>query len=83
VRHRGVPAWRRWLAILLAGLGFAVGLAALTASALAAGQHEPETLRVAVYDVPPYAYVDSDGSISGVSVDLWRRSRNRWNGRSS
>ena len=52
-------------------LGFAVGLAAASmASALAAGQHEPETLRVAVYDVPPYAYVDSDGSISGVSVDL-------------
>lgn len=23
--------------------------------------------------MPPYAYVDSDGSISGVSVDLWRR----------
>jgi ABC-type amino acid transport substrate-binding protein len=23
--------------------------------------------------VPPYAYVDSDGSICGVSVDLWRR----------
>src|SRR5262249_42037981 len=32
-----------------------------------------QTLRVAVYDVPPYGYVDSDGSISGVSVDLWRR----------
>ena len=30
-------------------------------------------LRVAVYDVPPYGYVDTDGSIAGVSVDLWRR----------
>ena len=41
--------------------------------AFAAEQREPETLRIAVYDVPPYGYVDSDGSISGVSVDLWRR----------
>ena len=42
-------------------------------SAFAAEQREPETLRIAVYDVPPYGYVASDGSISGVSVDLWRR----------
>jgi len=42
-------------------------------SAFAAEQRETETLRIAVYDVPPYGYVDSDGSISGVSVDLWRR----------
>ena len=42
--------------------------------ALSAEQpRETETLRVAVYDVPPYGYVDTDGSISGVSVDLWRR----------
>ena len=41
--------------------------------ACCAGQREAETLRVAVYDVPPYGYVDTDGSISGVSVDLWRR----------
>ena len=73
MRHRETPARREWLSILLAGLGFAVGLVASTASVLAAGQHETETLRIAVYDVPPYGYVDSDGSISGVSVDLWRR----------
>jgi polar amino acid transport system substrate-binding protein len=30
-------------------------------------------LRVAVYDVPPYGAVDSDGALSGVSVDLWRQ----------
>jgi ABC-type amino acid transport substrate-binding protein len=66
-------AWRKLLASLLVGLGFTVCLATSTASGVAAGQHEPEILRVAVYDVPPYAYVDSDGSISGVSVDLWRR----------
>jgi len=39
----------------------------------AEGPRETQSLRVAVYDVPPYGYVDSDGSISGVSVDLWRR----------
>ncbi len=41
--------------------------------ALGAEPHQAEPLRIAVYDVPPYGYVDTDGSISGVSVDLWRR----------
>ena len=58
---------------VLASLGFGVYLAASTVSAFAAEPRETETLRVAVYDVPPYGYVDTDGSISGVSVDLWRR----------
>jgi len=30
-------------------------------------------LTVAVYDAPPYGLVEPDGSIDGVSVDLWRR----------
>jgi polar amino acid transport system substrate-binding protein len=30
-------------------------------------------LKVAVYDAPPYGHVEPDGSIDGVSVDLWRR----------
>jgi polar amino acid transport system substrate-binding protein len=30
-------------------------------------------LRRAVYDAPPYGAVGTDGSLSGVSVDLWRR----------
>jgi hypothetical protein len=51
----------------------ALGLFCLVASAFADAPRETQTLRVAVYDVPPYGYVDSDGSISGVSVDLWRR----------
>jgi polar amino acid transport system substrate-binding protein len=59
--------------LLLAGFAAVVCLAAATVSALAAGPRETETLRVAVYNVPPYGYVDADGSISGVSVDLWRR----------
>jgi polar amino acid transport system substrate-binding protein len=62
----------RLFRLLFAALGF-VCLSAPVASAFAEGQHEPQTLRIAVYDVPPYGYVDSDGSISGVSVDLWRR----------
>ena len=32
-----------------------------------------EPLRVAVYDVPPYGWVDAEGLFSGASVDLWRR----------
>jgi Bacterial extracellular solute-binding proteins, family 3 len=56
-----------------AGLVFAICFAAFVLPAFAAGQREVESLRVAVYNVPPYAYVDADGSISGVSVDLWRR----------
>ena len=62
----------RLFRLVFAALGF-VCLSAPVASAFAQGQHEPQTLRIAVYDVPPYGYVDSDGSISGVSVDLWRR----------
>ena len=45
-----------------------------------AGERGSAPLRIAVYDVPPYGYVDTDGSIVGVSVDLWRRiaSENAW-----
>src|SRR5262249_61054967 len=50
-----------------------LGLFCLAMSAFAYAPRETQTLRVAVYDVPPYGYADSDGSISGVSVDLWRR----------
>ena len=64
---------RRWLRVLLAGLCVSICPAPASVSAWAAAQHETETLRVAVYDVPPYGYVESDGSMSGVSVDLWRR----------
>jgi ABC-type amino acid transport substrate-binding protein len=51
----------------------ALSLFCLVVSAFAEAPREIQTLRVAAYDVPPYGYVDSDGSISGVSVDLWRR----------
>ena len=47
----------------------AVALLALTALAGA----EEATLKVAVYDVPPYGHVEADGTIDGASVDLWRR----------
>ena len=58
---------------LLVKLSLGVCLAAAVFCAHGAEQRESEPLRIAVYDVPPYGYVDSDGSISGVSVDLWRR----------
>lgn len=58
---------------LFAASSFGVCLVAAVVCAFGAEQHDIETLRIAVYDVPPYGYVDTDGSISGVSVDLWRR----------
>jgi hypothetical protein len=49
----------------------ATALVFLISTGLAAAQDVP--LKVAVYDVPPYGLVKPDGSIDGVSVDLWRR----------
>jgi polar amino acid transport system substrate-binding protein len=43
----------------------------LVLAGFAAAQDAP--LKVAVYDMPPYGHVESDGSIDGFSVDLWRR----------
>ncbi len=56
----------RCVAAALACLLFAAGAAADEAPASA-------PLKVAVYNVPPYGIVEPDGSIDGVSVDLWRR----------
>jgi polar amino acid transport system substrate-binding protein len=59
----------------LAAPSFARALGAslvfLVYASLAAAQEAP--LKVAVYDAPPYGRVEPDGSIDGVSVDLWRR----------
>ncbi len=46
-------------------------LAFVVSAGLAVAQEAP--LKVAVYDAPPYGHVEPDGSIDGVSVDLWRR----------
>jgi ABC-type amino acid transport substrate-binding protein len=43
----------------------------LVFAGFAAAQGPP--LKVAVYDAPPYGHVEPDGSVEGVSVDLWRR----------
>jgi polar amino acid transport system substrate-binding protein len=56
------PTFVRRLATALVYLAFA---------GFAVAQHAP--LKVAVYDVPPYGHVEPDGSIDGLSVDLWRR----------
>jgi polar amino acid transport system substrate-binding protein len=49
----------------------AAALISLVFAGFAAAQDAP--LKVAVYDVPPYGHVEADGSIDGLSVDLWRR----------
>jgi polar amino acid transport system substrate-binding protein len=57
--------------MLLAGLLF--WLAPPMARALDAEPAQAPPLRIAVYDVPPYGYTNPDSSMSGISVDLWRR----------
>jgi hypothetical protein len=59
--------------LLFAALVLGVCLATSVFTAFTAELREVKSLRVAVYNVPPYGYVDSDGSMSGASVDLWRR----------
>jgi ABC-type amino acid transport substrate-binding protein len=61
----------RFFRFVLAGIG--VGGCLAMSWALSAEPPRAEPVRIAVYDVPPYGYVDADGSIAGVSVDLWRR----------
>jgi polar amino acid transport system substrate-binding protein len=56
-----------------AGLVLGAWLATLMVYAFGAEPPQAALLRVAVYDVPPYGYTNPDGSISGISVDLWRR----------
>jgi polar amino acid transport system substrate-binding protein len=59
--------------LLFAALVLGVCLATSVFTAFTAELREVKSLRVAVYNVPPYGYVDSDGSMFGASVDLWRR----------
>jgi ABC-type amino acid transport substrate-binding protein len=54
-------------------VAFGAFLAAPLDCALAVERRPTAPLRVAVYDVPPYGTVGSDGALSGLSVDLWRR----------
>jgi polar amino acid transport system substrate-binding protein len=61
------------LRLLLVLVAFGTSLTAPLDCALAAEQRPTAPLRVAVYDLPPYGAVGSDGALSGVSVDLWRR----------
>jgi polar amino acid transport system substrate-binding protein len=50
-----------------------VFLTAPRVCALAAEWHPSTPLNVAVYDLPPYGAVDLGGTMSGISVDLWRQ----------
>jgi polar amino acid transport system substrate-binding protein len=77
VSARIVHCWTH-SAILLFRVLFArlvLGTWLATSSVCAFGAEPPQAalLRVAVYNVPPYGYTNPDGSISGISVDLWRR----------
>jgi polar amino acid transport system substrate-binding protein len=49
----------------------AAAIVFVLSAGLAAAQDAP--LKVAVYDAPPYGHLEPDGSVDGVSVDLWRR----------
>jgi polar amino acid transport system substrate-binding protein len=66
-------SFRLLFRIFFACLFLGVWLATPGADAFGAEPPVAAPLRVAVYDVPPYGYVNPDGSISGISVDLWRR----------
>jgi polar amino acid transport system substrate-binding protein len=59
--------------IFSVGLFLGTCLATSLVGALGAEPPQAAPLHIAVYDVPPYGYVNPDGSISGISVDLWRR----------
>jgi polar amino acid transport system substrate-binding protein len=70
----GLPRSAGWrVRFCFARLLFGVWLATSVASAFGAEPPAAAVLRIAVYDVPPYGYSNPDGSISGVSIDLWRR----------
>jgi polar amino acid transport system substrate-binding protein len=49
----------------------AAAIVFVLSTGFAAAQDPP--LKVAVYDAPPYGHLEPDGSVDGVSVDLWRR----------
>jgi ABC-type amino acid transport substrate-binding protein len=49
----------------------AAAIVFVLSAGFAAAQDPP--LKVAVYDAPPYGHLEPDGSVDGVSVDLWRR----------
>jgi polar amino acid transport system substrate-binding protein len=58
------------------GRSIVAALALLIAASAALADEGPapaKPLTVAVYDAPPYGLVEPDGSVDGVSVDLWRR----------
>lgn len=70
----GLTLTSKWLfRILFARLLLGAWLATSIACAFGAEPPQAAPLRIAVYDVAPYGYVNADGSISGISVDLWRR----------
>ena len=68
-----VHSLRLLFRIFVVRLVLGAWLVASMAGAVGAQTPQAAPLRVAVYDVAPYGYANPDGSISGISVDLWRR----------
>ncbi|HEX7565395.1 MAG TPA: transporter substrate-binding domain-containing protein [Bradyrhizobium sp.] len=66
-------SFRLFFRVCFASLLPGVWLAASMACAVGAELPQAAPLRIAVYDVASYGYANPDGSISGISVDLWRR----------
>ena len=73
MRDRTADSLASLLRLLQVLVAFGAFLTAPLDRALAAERRPTAPLRVAVYDLPPYGAVGSDGALSGVSVDLWRR----------
>lgn len=60
-----------WLQRCLTVVGIAAGIS--IAPVKAQGDLQDRPLQVAVYDVAPYGRSLPDGTVTGLSVDLWRR----------
>src|SRR5271157_2678214 len=72
-RSRNLRSGRR-IATQSRLIAIALAVCLVGAAARSGAERAPdEPLRVAVYDVPPYGSVDTEGLFSGASVDLWRR----------
>ncbi len=71
------------IAFLISLAGLLFWLAPPMARALDAEPAQAPAAPIAVYDVRRNGYTNPDGSMSGISVDLWRRIASGWNGNSS
>jgi polar amino acid transport system substrate-binding protein len=71
--NRPTHSFQLLFLVLVVRLLLGAWLATSTICAFGAEPPQAAPLRIAVYDVAPYGYLNPDGSMSGISVDLWRR----------